>query len=132
MGLNLKQTLSLYAETPQRDNASMTGKPYQLVDQQSWGYGHVISEHDTYPEAYEAMLARPGSKVIMHGQPNQTQENRDKAFQHSQETNPDLDAESAASVSPQSSLFPRGDSNDTPEVRDKIRHRQVKTNPLVD
>lgn len=85
--MNLKQTLFLYAETPQKDNAAMVGKPWRVVDQ---GYGHVISEWDTEEQANNAMMARPDSKVIRNVQLDQTQSNRDAVLEHSQNNNPDI------------------------------------------
>lgn len=90
------QAVALYAplknnETPQKDNSAMEGKPFRVLDQ---GYGHVISEHDTYEDAYKAMMARPGSKILTQPELPQTQQNRDKVTQHSQEHNPDVDGSS--------------------------------------
>lgn len=130
--MNLKQTLELYAETPQRDDAALVGKPWRVVDKQGWGYGHTLSEHATQEEAEAASMAAPNSKVVRYPQPGTQQKDKDAAFVKSQETNPDLDAEGAAPVSPGSSLFPRDEEVDTQQVRDVIRKRQVKTNPLVD
>ena len=129
--MNLLQTLALYG-SGQTDMAALEGKPFRLVDQQSWGYGHVISEHDTYEEAQKAMFARPGSKILSHPDPAQQQKTRDKQRIASQKLNPDLDATSAAPVSPGSSLQPRNDQIDTPKVRDLIRRRRVRMNPDVD
>lgn len=149
--MRLDQTMSLYSgsvvnrEPQQRDNAAFVGKPFVLVDGPQ-GYGHEISEHDSYDDAYKAMMARPNSSIKRRPILNQLQENRDKHIAWSQLQNPDIDAESgvvhevdldlgatsAAPVSPGTSLRPRNDDIDTPKVRDLVRRRQVRTNPDVD
>jgi hypothetical protein len=110
------------------------GKPFQVVKQLGPGgpgYGHVVSEWDTYEEAHRAMIANPGTKIVQGVDIQQTQQNRNKVLEHSQQTNPDLDGSGAAPTTG-TSLRPRNDAVDTPEVRDVARHRQVKTNPDVD
>lgn len=97
--MNLAQSISLYGqlestETPQKDNSAMVGKPFRVVDTQSWGYGNIISEWDTEEEAKKASMARPGSKVITDPQIEQTQENRDKVTAFTQGTNSDVDGSS--------------------------------------
>ena len=138
--MRLADSISLYGsqianrESSQKDNAAFVGKPYRVVKQSGPGgpgYGHVISEWDTYDEAWNAMMASPGTRIETQPDIQQTQENRNKVLEHSQQHNPDLDAEGAAPTTG-TSLRPRNDAVDTPEVRDVARHRQVKTNPDID